>query len=332
MFRYLFLALFLFTIQTSESFGQELTAAQIDGVRNRKLLVQIEQEDQDLIKELNKINSSLVQVYKERLATYNANLKSAIESFWTIHSELQYVTNEKIRELKKSHKNEFVIIYTLDISGTNTTFGLKWTPDLIEDGIIKYHTYSRVGIDALCITFIEDYGVTPLTYMPSNRFLPTKTEMACMIHTMNSFFSGELPSQQKMKPKEVNEILSGNCPDLKNFTILFNKHNLTADLTSEKIKSLYPYPFLILDDTEIDSIVYSKIEGYVYFYAYPTYLSAADQSYMTYLTVNCNEVGKHGACLLNPFDFKLKKNLSSIENDAKIIDEKAILALSEKVN
>lgn len=321
--------IFLLSLTSNNISAQiQPTPEQIEKVKTRKLLVVQEEPDEYIIKQLSKVNINLVDTYKIALKLYNANLKIAIDSFWTFHDEYKMVTIQEAKEIEKSKSKEYVII-SPSTTGTNYYFNNGWTDYDVKQHKLNYHKFSLAGSYGLAITLIEDFGEKYIGYAPSNRFLPTKTEMACMIHTINMQLSGLKEAVMYRNMEDALLAANVNCKDLRDLTLLINVNNLASELSIQKVKSLYPYDVEILDDSKIDEIIYSKKEGYVYLFPISVY--AINNPYLSYSTLNTNSIEGIGVCTLNAFDFKVKNVITGPapfeDGFAKLIDEKALMAL-----
>ena len=329
------LFVFLSVINNTISAQMQPTPDQIEKVKNRKLLVIQEEPDEYIIKQLTKVNINLVDTYKIALKLYNTNLRIAIDSFWTIHDEYKLVTIQEAKEIEKSKSKEYVIISSSNNTGSSYYFKIGWTDYDVKKHYLNYHKFSQggsydlFGSYGLAITLIEDFGEKYIGYAPSNRFLPTKTEMACMIHTINMQLSGLKEAVMFRNIEDALLAANVNCKDLRDLTLLINVNNLAPELSIQKVKSLYPYDVEILDDSKIDEIIYSKKAGYVYFFPIPVY--AISNVYLSYSTLNTNSLEGIGVCSLNAFDFKVKNVITGPapfeDGFAKLIDEKALVAL-----
>lgn len=309
----------------------------IQSVKSRKLLVLLAEPDMEVIEELKVKNSSLIGVYKESFNIYNANLKIAMDSFWGVHNEYKFITQMEAELLRKEKNEDFAIVFSFYVTSLGyLRYNLEWQSEDIIYNALNYHKYKRKGIYALSVVFSEDYGngKLPIMTVPSNRFIPTKTEMACMVNVLNSIFLGNVDDAERIGIKHSSELKDKNCDTLKQLILLINENNIEDGLTFEKIKEIYPYDFMITNDKFIDSITYSKNKKYVYLYAYP--LFEVNLTYFRYHIINCSDLSGIIICTLNPFDFLFKKNYwnqedSYADNDAKIITEKAILEFVSKI-
>jgi len=326
-YSYLLMFFALYLANTVTLSAQFPTPAEMEKMKNRKMLVLVEQPEEEIIARLEKADKGLIAIYKERLETYNSNLKTALQTFWTFQEDVKFVSIEEIKEIKKSKSKEYTVIFTTSISYSGSTaHDIDWSDDLIKASMVDYHKYTQFGTIALAVALIEDYGERTITSMPSNRYLPTKTEMACMVYTMNSILLGEIgPPQITLKD------IDKNCPGLKTKTLLINKSNLSDQLSEEKLKSIYPYGLRVLDDKEIDELVFSKTPGIAYLYAYPIYLFNTGYQYMVYMTINFGETKYTQGCLVNPLDFMINKADMYDQYDAKIVNENAISAIVNSI-
>lgn len=321
----------LFILNIKAGYAQIPTSEQINEVKGRKFLVVLEEVNPDLVKDLEKDNPKYVETYKNAIDIYNSNLKIAVDSFWEIHDEIKYVTVTEAKAIKKTKSKVYTLISSVSVtSGGYQSYNHGWSDSWFNEDLVQYHKITLGGFYGLGVTLIEDYGEKSITIVPSNRILPTKSEMACMIFMLNNAFIRQV--EQTSNNLEDNlAIANAKCKDLKELTLLINIYNISTDLTVDEITHMYPFQIEILEDSLIDEIIYSKKPGFVYFYTYPQYLYSSSQTLLTYQTINTNDIDGSGSCFLNPFDFKIKTvflgEVPCEDNYAKLITKEVMESL-----
>jgi hypothetical protein len=225
----------------------------------------------------------------------------------------------------------------MSISATGVAkYNFKCDIEDVLNGSLNSHKSTNSGIYALCIDLIEDYanGKNPIASMPSNRFLPTKTEMACMVSVLNSYFVEGADIQNKNYDIYLLNENKNNCKTLRDMTLIVNENNLAKELRYNDIIPIYPFKVIVMPDNSVDSTIYSKTSGYVFLFAYPEYQFTSGSAYMRYFVINCNGGDNTILCSTNKLAFKIKQpklmtqEQSYQDNAVKFIDRNVFEALT----
>ena len=191
----------------------------------------IRDRDDYVIKQLTKVDINLVDTYKVALKLYNKNLKLAIDSFWTFHDEYKMVTIQEAKEIEKSKSKEYVIISSSFTTWAGSYFFKNgWTAYDVKEHFLNYHKFCTDGMYGIALTAIEDFGEKYIAYTSGNRFLPTKTEMACMIHLINMQLTGQSKTVKGSDLEEALLAMNVNCKDLRDLTLIINLNNLARQI------------------------------------------------------------------------------------------------------
>ena len=321
-------AFLVFLIVSIPAYSQLATLEQVNELKERSMLVQLAEIDEDILSQLSKKAPGRIEEYKSAIATYNENLKYAVESFWPWQSEFKYVTQNEAKGIQKSKDKSYAIIYQKTIVSLNSPyyFELVWDEDLLEQGLINYHYFQPGSQYALQLSFIEDYGGKIIASAESNRILPTKTEMASLIIKMAGFDNDVATGLSGLYEKNNKKSEYPVCQQLKEITLIINSNDLSPELTITKIQEIYPYKFEVLNDNEIEKLFSSKSTGYIYIFGSPIYASGGTINLYTFIDIGKSE--KLSNCHIDPI-----RNMNNYKllSQGIIIDEKTLKEISLKI-
>lgn len=299
----------------------------IEDIKKRQLIVLLAETDNKTVQYLKEKDLESVDYYQSIINTYNENLKIAIKEFWPYHSEIQFVTLEDVKELKKTSKNEYVIIYQKTTYGSGGVYQFQtWKDRLISENTIEYHMLDINTQYLLQLSYLDEYGDKLIASAECNMYLPTKTEMAWMVNKLK-LLQNDYALGFSGITKFANDQESNSLRNLKEMTLIVNVNNLDSTFSIDEIKKLYPYQISILDDKAIDELIYSKKEGYALLFGYPIFASAG-QSYL-YTITDFSKNSKITYNVLKPI--RKLEYYSSFPFTAKNISEKTIEKLMDKI-
>lgn len=248
-------------LATFNSFSQKKSKDQIEieEIQKRKVIVMIEEPSQEVIDKLTKKKKTIeIALYKTDINLYNVRLKESIEKNWTYNKEILYKTNNEISALQNS--KEYVVIRSRFFIQTKHTSARFEKPFNIVDNFRgnstyddDYYLYLLLNI-VLIENFSKNLDEFNVFSFP-DRF-PTKTNMAFTIKSALLFFDLKLKSEKEDTKLKIDEyfveISKLNAPKLKNLTLMIRKDNVDEFMTDKDLKALYPFPFKIASEQEID--------------------------------------------------------------------------------
>jgi hypothetical protein len=216
------LFVFLLLIQ-NKSIAKQNEAIVAD-LRNRILLVEIQEEDENVVAELKKNPKKAKQLanYKKGIVDFNTSIKKTIQKYWTFNSQIEYKTFGEINALKSNSSEagkyayfEFEYVSHYDYRKENSA-----PKFLIETGYLKLFL---MGSKKSIVT------------IPLIKTLSKEVEIVYAIKQMDSFMRA---FESGIKP---DEIAKRNASLLSRRTLLLD--SLKTDSTLLAMGSVSGLPF-----------------------------------------------------------------------------------------
>jgi hypothetical protein len=234
----------------------------IEQVKKRKLIVVLEEPNEDVMKKLTKKHKTdQIKEYQTALDAYNTEMKEVIEKFWNFSANaIEYKSAKDVEKIKKS--NEYAIIYCS--SGSNGVGSkheaLEWWPkgDKVEG--------DAVTLMAVCLPEKNK----PIYYIGMPDAFPTKADLVYGITAIEFYFNYR-ESHQKISKNEYEEMVEQYQPRLKNRTLLLRQDELDEKLTPEEIKTAYPFAYKTVTTDEMDQYVVNADSNYAYAVIAPSF-------------------------------------------------------------
>jgi hypothetical protein len=285
----------LLTISLPEAYAQMGMGKveEIEEVQKRKLIVLIEEPRERMIKKLTKNSKrGSVEDYKSDLQTYNATLKTVVEKFWPYNKEgVQYKTIGEIEKLANSKTKDYAILTCLSTRPRATSGGYKnyeglyWVKDIKDE-------FEDQDLDmmftTMVINVIEDFGRTPVYYVPLYDVFPTKASLVFGMKTMTSYFDMRIRTKKeggKMRDEreKFEQDLAAKASLIPQKTLLVRREWIDEDLNEQNLKTVYPYPYKFVTREEMDEIVMSEDPAYAYAAVLPYVMSTSNANAVMYI-------------------------------------------------
>lgn len=222
------------------------TAKQEDcqAVKQRTLIVIVEETNPNLVK---KLDDKEKDFYTKEVDDYNTMMKQLIPKYWKFNSNVVFKTRTEVEQLVKSKSKDYAYIEDNKFTSNYANHASLIATMDMKNGTTNFFGggYSET---AVCIRLTDNnplgnpvYGVYLPTAFPSN---------GQMVYGLKQL---ELHLQYKndgKKELEINKLYKENAKNLANMTMLIDKDE--TDLSEAEIKKCYPFPYKLVDKTQID--------------------------------------------------------------------------------
>lgn len=280
------------TVKAQFGFGKP---EDIQQVKQRKLIVIIEQPNKDLMQKLRrKGKTDEIKEYQDALDQYNAEMKEVVSKFWSFSAnDIVYMTPDAVDKLHHSH--DYAVLYC----ATNDGYGsehLDWSPG----GKDKIKTD---GYTQMCVELLEKSK--PIYVLGIPDIFPSKADLVYGVTAIEYYFNYRL-SHVKASRKEVNEMLQQNQSILAHRTLLLRQDEISKKLKPEDIKKAYPYPYRVVSEDDMDQYVINADSNYAYTIIAP-YVGDREVIYVQYVydckdgTVLGMSMPSYGAMMLGGY-------------------------------
>jgi hypothetical protein len=309
--KFKFFLIFLFfgtSIQLYAQYGMG-KVEEIEAVQARKLIVMIEEPRERMLNKIAKRpKKGTVQDYKADLATYNENIKAAVEKFWPYNKkDIQYKTFNEIMELRKTKTQDYAVIACLSSeprsmsAGYNYAQGLYWVKDIKED----FEDRDDAMFTVMLVNTIEDFGKRPVFYLPLFDVFPTKASMVYGIKNIEAYFNLRISTKKngtKMRDEQerTEEEMSKKAGLLAEKTLLIREEWLDKELTEANLKNYYPYKYKICDRAFMDNVVMNLDSKYAYGVVLPYVMSNSHSNYIMYYQYAFDAADSKIMCFVKP--------------------------------
>lgn len=282
---------------------------EIESVQSRKLIVMIEEPRENILKKIEKKpKRGSVEDYKADLKTYNSNIKSVVEKFWPYNkSDIQYKTFAEIEAIKKTKTKDYAVLACLSSeprtysAGYNYAQGLYWVKDIKED----FEDRDDAMFSVMLINTIEDFGKTPVFYLPLFDVFPIKASLVYGVKGIENYFNSRIQAKKngvtlRDQREDLMEQMSKRAPDIANKTLLIRQEWLDEELTVENLKNYYPYKYKICDREFMDNVVMNQDPNYAYGVVMPYVMSTGTSNSVMYMQFVIDGADSQTVCLVMP--------------------------------
>lgn len=256
-----FFVALLFAFNVSNAQFSMTTKKEALQIKNSVLLVALEEEDAKRIKKLSNKPEKL-EHYRTQIAGRNRALKNAVEKYWSFSSKVEYTTESKAKEMLETEKDKYVMISFgeyLDYESFRTHTGMNGSPagwggsgaGMSYNPSTKYTELANV----ITTLLISDPGKIIKAFLPN--VYPSEADAVYGIQQIQYILNYLLADEKNTMVKFMAHIRN-NAPELKNKTLLIDKDDLSKKLTESDVKEVYPYPFKIVSQKEIDKAILEK--------------------------------------------------------------------------
>jgi hypothetical protein len=245
----------------------------------RKVLVVLEEEDPQRIKELQKSEGKLAE-YRRLINHNNQLLKKLIPQFWRQDSTtIVFKKYSECLALKKSGSKDYFAIEFSSIKNKE-----NFDPALMEkDPLIKRkELLSKAGeFGKFEISLIEKFGKSSFYDFATITSIPNELDFTISIQMINNFFLSKYFEPTLSKGGYESSVMEKHAT-LQSKTLLIDSAqvNFSGGFNMKDLKENYPYNFKLAGITEILKEVKTQNGAYAYLLVYPNLsVSGKDNSF-----------------------------------------------------
>lgn len=246
-----FLLCIAVTAQAQCGFGN---VAKMRGLVHRELIVIVEQPSQriiELMKKKKKTNEQLAG-YEAVVDEYNAAFKRSVEKYWRWDSSATFMTMNDADRFRKTQAKNYAVLYCTTIdnfmsqgnAGGRNFQRVAFPEDYKSLNHAREHWNSYTVME---IKFLEDLAKSePVFRQNLPNIIPEKSDLTLGVQAVRHYFM-DSTLRARPEPYEWEAVLPAAELDMQAKTLLLRKDWLAAGLNHDKIKEVYPYPFIIVD-------------------------------------------------------------------------------------
>ncbi|RRO24484.1 hypothetical protein [Flavobacteriaceae bacterium 14752] len=238
-----------FTLKAQMGFGKP---KDIRALKERILLVGIKTPNEKKVKKISRKNPEELKAYKQSIENYNNAIKMAFNQNWDLSKSVEFISQEEIQEISKDKKRK-------DQYGYFKTF-IRIAPLSSSIGSLPQYTYEIGLLDKKKPIYSFQYD----SYENFN-----EADAIFIKQQMYHYLKNRLKKdRENLKRKDLKKALLENTKKLKNMTLYLDQDLISSELKN-KIQSVYPYEYEIVDKSKIDEAIVKKSEGFAYVKAVP---------------------------------------------------------------
>ncbi|KAA9333571.1 hypothetical protein [Adhaeribacter soli] len=207
-------------------------------VKARTMIVVLREEDPKMVEKLKKQPPQLAS-YKADIVAYNEKIQRIAPQFWTLSKSVIFKPEAEVKALQKTKTKEFAYLEFRNE---------KLTENKGSDAV-KYGPGMQWTTAALEIRFIEKPSAPPSGYATMKGSDQTDAELALAVKHLQYMYKN-LDNKASKKEQHAQGIQK-----LATKTLLLDNAYLAPGLTEKTIKTVYPYPFQIVDNAAIEKAV-----------------------------------------------------------------------------
>jgi hypothetical protein len=233
-------------------------------LKNKKLIVALQEEDPETIKKLAK-KPDVLQSYRQNIQQFNEYLKYAIANHWKFSTEIEYLPfSQAVRKLeqdKGATSNLLYYSYLIDEDLPNHNHQKRtWERSGIATKQCQVLVLSTSHLDLRRVSAFNAPKNMVGTLFPIGRI-----DQGSAIFTINHMQSQLDYLRDNEKGKMTNLYVYSkdfrkNTPELQSKTLLIPQEYMDEDFTAEEIKEYYPYPYKVCKYEEVAKAYLEKKE------------------------------------------------------------------------
>lgn len=251
-----FLLCFSGALQAQCGFGN---LAKMRKLTQRELIVIVEPPSLKVIDLMKKKKKTETQIkeYEAAVEDYNAAMRQAVEKYWQWDSSATFMSMNDADRLRKTQAKNYAVIYCTMISnfsirgdeGGQNFQRLSYPENYrsVNAGREHWNTYT-----AMEIKLLEDLAKSePVFRQNLPNIFPEKADLVLGVQVVRHYLL-DSTLRPKPEPYEWQDVLPAAEMDMHLKTLLLRKDWLAAGLNHDKIKEVYPYPFIIVDGSRFN--------------------------------------------------------------------------------
>ncbi len=252
---------FLILISTQNSFSQYAygISETYHQLKNKKLIVALQEEDPDYVKKLTKKPEELEE-YRKYIQEFNDNLKYVLTNYWKFSTEIEYLPASqavlKIEKDKGATTNLLYTSYLLDESSSFQSHSRQvgtsndkqiWARE--RSGVATRQCQVLV-LSSTYYNLRRVSGLNPPKDVVGTMFPLGAIDRGSAIFAVNHMQSQLDYLRDTPKSKMVNlyfydKDFKKSVSELQSKTLLIPQEYMDEDFTADQIKEYYPYPYKV---------------------------------------------------------------------------------------
>lgn len=255
-------ALVLLMIMKSYSQSIHIAAKDYEKMFNRKLVVELLEEDIKVVKHLEKASKKhpehLVD-YRNFIARYNQYVKIVVDKFWTLNKPIEYKTKSEIKPLISAKDTSYMVLYYSESS----------------EQFVDYKTNHYVVLPTLNYTRMEhhnkkiDYSVhLPVSFLrPNDAYIESDLIFAVQLIQINLDYNKN--NEKKYNAATFAKHQGHRVKDLESKTLLLDHIVEEDSISILEIKKHYHFNYKFATPQEINDAVLNSDTKYAYLVSMP---------------------------------------------------------------
>lgn len=256
----------------------------IKKLEGRTLIVIEEEVSSKIIKILKtKRRPDQLEQYQQKVASYNAALREAVEKFWKFGTPVVYKTFSQAEKLFKS--KEYAVLFCATIEnnkrvgekGGKMRQGLAWSYQDVNQKRDYWDKYTLMQI-----RLIEELQQPEPAFSQNlANIFPEKADLVFGLQALQHY----IDTDKSGKDVNFKKAMQVSSEDLSVKTLLLKQEWINTSLSEREVKSLYPYPVQISDAATFNNLVMEADSSYAYLQIIPQIASTKNRIKIQYLHV-----------------------------------------------
>ena len=238
-------------------------------IKNSKLIVALDVEDEKLVKKLGKRDKEELFRYRMQIRGRNEAIQNAVEKYWNFSNDVVFLPLYEAFELLESDMEGHVLLQYgeyVDFEQFSTGFSANGKPTGWYRGsgnAIVYNPATKYTFFSYLISSFEISSEKSLAkvYLPS--LYPSKPDAVFGIQHLE-YILNYLVEKPQNEMRYFDKQISQNAPELKEMTLLIDEKELDSKLKATSIKEYYPYPYKVVSQAFINKAILQEEEQYAY--------------------------------------------------------------------
>lgn len=287
-------------------------------LKTRPLIVELLEEDEKVVDKFNKQKKGEeLESYKRMIKLYNEEIVLYAKKYWTLNKNIEFKSATEVESLKKAKNKSFAILRNLRLNDIDIDFRSSLHLNVI--------VYTRIESNK---DKADSQAYLPVFSKKKDKLLDEADYKFCLNVLQENINYDIAEKDNKNSEDYVKEMAKGNCPLIKNKTLLVKESLLYEKTKKEDCIKKYNGKLNITSDEEINRAFVEKDKDKVVLFSVPYeigkgQLGPVGQSFiMSYKVVIDCETGKilylfmpRGFAVMgqNLFDFMIDKDFENIK-------------------
>jgi hypothetical protein len=228
-------------------------------LKTRPLIVELLEEDEKVLKKLEKPKyADDLIAYKKMIKLYNEEIVLFAKKYWILNSSIEIKKQSETESLKKSKNRSYAVLRNLRLKDIDIDFR------------------SKLYVNAFVYTRIESNNDKPdsQAYMPvfskKSNILLEESDYKFCFDILQSNINYIISNKRNLNSEDfIKEMAKGNCPLVKNKTLLVKESLLYEKVTKEACLKKYNGSLQITSDDIINKAFVEKDKEKVVLFSVP---------------------------------------------------------------